>query len=140
MAKLTCHCGQIEVQIFKQPDHINECNCTLCSKTGARWSYFHPSDVHVSGVTRGYCRQDKDDPGAEIHFCPGCGSTTHFNLTASAISRFGNSLMGVNMWLADEADLAGIDLRYPDGRAWSGEGEFGHVRGSRIIGQKEPTP
>ena len=28
--------------------------------------------------------------------------------------------MGVNMQLADERDLAGIELRYPDGQAWSG--------------------
>ena len=40
-------------------------------------------------------------------------------------------MMGANMRLADEADLAGIELRYPDGRAWSGEGEFGHAREAR---------
>ena len=134
MITLTCQCGQIRIQTAKQPDHINECNCTLCSKTGARWAYFHPSEVEVEGATRGYCRQDKDDPGAEIHFCPSCGSTTHFVLTASSIARFGNSMLGVNMWLADVGDLAGVELRYPDGRNWAGAGEFGYVRSARIIG------
>jgi hypothetical protein len=43
--------------------------------------------------------------------------------------------MGVNMRLADERDLAGIELRYPDGQAWSGEGDFGYVREPRIIGR-----
>ena len=43
--------------------------------------------------------------------------------------------MGVNMWLADERDLAGIEVRYPDGQAWPGIGEFGYVREPRIIGQ-----
>ena len=62
-------------------------------------------------------------------------ATTHFVLTKSAVSRFGaNSLTGVNMWLADESDLAGIELRYPDGRSWSGAGDFGYVRDVRIIG------
>jgi hypothetical protein len=42
--------------------------------------------------------------------------------------------MGVNMRLADEKDLAGIELRYPDGRAWSGKGGFGYVQEARIIG------
>ena len=42
--------------------------------------------------------------------------------------------MGVNMGLADARDLAGIDLRYPDGKAWSGEGEFSYVREARILG------
>ena len=135
MLKLSCLCGQIRVETKKQPDYINECNCTLCSKAGARWGYFHPSEVSVEGTAKGYCREDKDDPAAEIQFCAKCGSTTHWVLTANAVSRFGDSLMGVNMRLADERDLAGIELRYPDGQAWSGEGDFGYVREASIIGQ-----
>ena len=135
MLKLSCHCGEIRVEILKRPDYINACNCTLCRKSGARWAYLHPSEVRVEGLAQGYCRDDKDDPGAEIRFCAKCGSTTHFILTASAVARFGNSLMGVNMWLADEADLAGIELRYPDGRSWVGEGDFGYVREAHILGQ-----
>ncbi len=51
------------------------------------------------------------------------------------MAKFGNTLVGVNMWLADERDLAGVELRYPDGRAWSGAGEFSYVREARILGQ-----
>ena len=134
MLKLSCLCGQVRIEIPKRPDFINECNCTLCSKSGARWAYFHPSEVSVVGTTTGYSREDKEDPAAEIRFCANCGSTTHFVLTASAVSKFGNSQMGVNMRLADEKDLAGIELRYPDGRAWPGKGAFGYVREARIIG------
>jgi len=135
MTILACHCGQVRLQTSKQPDHINACNCTLCSKSGARWAYFHPSEVRVDGTTSGYCRQDKGEPGAEIHFCPGCGSTTHFVLTAATIAKFGNGMMGVNMWLAEEGDLAGIELRFPDGRGWSGEGPFDYVQDPRILGK-----
>lgn len=139
MLNLSCLCGQTRLETAKRPDFIHECNCTLCSKTGARWAYFHPSEVSVEGRAAGYSRQDKDEPAAEIRFCTTCGSTTHFVLTAEAVARFGNGMMGVNMRLADERDLAGIELRYPDGRAWAGKGEFGYVRAPRIIGQQS-TP
>ena len=135
MLKLACLCGQIRVETAKPPDFIHECNCTLCRKAGARWGYFHPSEVRVEGEADGYCREDKDDPGALLQFCGTCGSTTHFVLTQSAVAKHGNVIMGVNMRLADESDLAGIELRYPDGRAWSGEGAFGYVQEARIIGQ-----
>jgi hypothetical protein len=135
MLTLTCHCGQIRIEINKKPDFINACNCTLCSKTGVRWAYFHPSEVSIEGAARRYSRGDKADPGAAIQFCGNCGSTTHFTLTDSAVAKFGNGVMGVNMQLADESDLAGIELRYPDGRAWPGEGDFGYVREARILGQ-----
>jgi hypothetical protein len=135
MVKITCLCGQISITIEKRPAFINACNCTLCRKSGAHWAYLHPDEVQVEGVTHSYCREDKDDPAAEIQFCGRCGSTTHFTLSASAVSRFGNGMMGVNMRLADESDIAGIELRYPDGRSWSGAGDFGYVRAPRIIGQ-----
>ncbi len=135
MIELTCLCGQIRIDLVKRPDFINECNCTLCSKSGARWGYFHPSEARIEGDTKGYCRDDKEDPSAEIRFCETCGSTTHFILTPGAVSKFGNTMMGVNMLLADEGDLAGVELRFPDGRAWAGAGEFGYVREARVIGQ-----
>ena len=93
--------------------------------------------MSVAGASAGYCRQDKDEPAADVRFCPTCGCTTHFTLTESAVARHGNSLMGVNMRLADEGDLAGLELRYPDGRAWSGAGGFGYVRESRTLGGGE---
>ncbi|MBU6420019.1 MAG: GFA family protein [Proteobacteria bacterium] len=134
MLNLHCLCGQIRIQTSKRPDFINACNCTLCSKAGARWAYFHPSDVAIEGTTKGYQRGDKENPAAEIHFCANCGSTTHFVLTESAVAKFGNVQMGVNMRLADETDLAGIELRFPDGRAWPGKGGFGYAQPAQIIG------
>lgn len=134
MPSLSCLCGKVRIILSKRPEFINECNCTFCSKSGARWAYFHPSDVGIEGTTTGYSRRDKEEPAAEVQFCANCGSTTHFVLTPSAISKFGNVQMGVNMHLADEGDLAGIELRYPDGRAWPGEGDFGYAQDSRIIG------
>lgn len=133
MLTLSCLCGQVRLAVPKRPDFINECNCTLCRKSGARWAYLAPSDISVDGETKGYRRTDKDDPAAEIRFCATCGATTHFVLTESAVARFGNTQMGVNMALAEESALAGVELRYPDGLSWSG-GEFGYVREARILG------
>ena len=135
MLNLSCLCGQVQIELQKRPDFIHECNCTLCSKTGACWGYFHPSEVSVGGTATGYSREDKADPNAVTQFCATCGSTTHFVLSDNAVAKFGNSLMGVNMWLADARDLAGIELRYPDGKAWSGEGDFTYVREPRILGE-----
>lgn len=137
MLELSCHCGLVGLTVERRPDYINECNCTLCRKTAARWGYFEPSLVGVRGATRTYSRSDKPDPFVQVHFCGACGTTTHFTLTAAAVARFGQDLVGVNMRLADESDLAGIELRYPDGYAWSGAGDFGYVRDPRIIGEAD---
>lgn len=134
MMKLSCHCGAVRIELERRPDYLNECNCTLCRKTGVLWGYFHPSEVRVEGATGGYSRADREDPGACVHFCSKCGCTSHFDLTPSAVAKHGNTVMGVNMRLADESELVGLELRYPDGRAWDGEGEIRYVREGRLLG------
>jgi hypothetical protein len=133
MLSVSCLCGQNRITIDDRPRFIHECNCSLCSKTGARWAYFDPSKVSAEGVSSSFRRADKEQANADVHFCPTCGCTTHFVLTETAIAAFGNSVMGVNMGLADPAELAGIELRYPDGRAWPGQGDFAYVREPRIL-------
>ncbi|RVQ67193.1 aldehyde-activating protein [Croceicoccus ponticola] len=139
MLSLSCHCGQVRIELATRPDYINQCNCSLCSKAGARWAYLDPSQASVAGTTHGYCRTDKGDPAAQVRFCANCGCTTHFVLTDSAVAKFGNGMMGVNMRLAEEGDLVGIELRFPDGRAWSGEGDFGYVREPVTIWQRDKS-
>jgi hypothetical protein len=56
-------------------------------------------------------------------------------LTENAVSKFGNGTMGINMRLADEGNLTGIELRYPDGQAWSGAGDFRYLREASVIGE-----
>ena len=136
MITLTCLCGQVRLETGR-PDYINECNCTLCRKSGARWAYFDPATVTVEGLTKGYSRADKAEPGAEVQSCPECGATTHFVLTPAMVAKHGNTLMGVNMLLAAEADLAGVELRFPDGAAWDGAGAFTYVREARVIEEEK---
>jgi hypothetical protein len=134
MPPFTCLCGAVRVALARRPDYVNACNCTLCRKTGARWAYLSPAEVAVEGATRGFTRADKPEPAADVRFCPTCGAATHFVLTAAAAARFGNTLAGVNMALADPDELAGVELRYPDGRGWSGEGAFAYRRPARVLG------
>ena len=126
----TCHCGAVHVQVAHAPDFIFECNCSLCESHGVWWGYYTPDEVEVTGDTRGYSRADREVPAVEVHFCPRCGCTTHFALSAAWLEKSGaaNDRMGVNMRLFDRAALSGVKLHFPDGRAWDGVGEWGYVR------------
>lgn len=135
MLTLSCLCGEVRLTVARRPDFVHACNCALCRKTGARWGYYDPAEIGVAGATAAYTRQDKPDPAAEVHFCATCGATAHFRLTAAAAARFGDTMAGANMALADERELAGVELRFPDGAAWDGAGAFDYVRPPRILGQ-----
>jgi len=130
---LNCKCGAVTLEVARKPDFIHECNCTLCTGAVARWGYYHPDEVAVGGTTSGHRRTDKPTANAEVHACRTCEATTHFVMTEEVIALHGNTMMGVNMWLADPADLAGVEVRYPDGLAWSGQGEWEYVREATVL-------
>ena len=129
-----CHCGQVTVEVAARPDYINECNCSLCNSHGVWWGYYPPAQVAVTGETKAYRRVDREDPAVELHFCGTCGCTTHWTLLPAFIEKIGlDTIMGVNMRLFDRAALAGVELRFPDGKAWDGVGDWGFVREAVVL-------
>ncbi|NQY15737.1 MAG: hypothetical protein HRT81_18080 [Henriciella sp.] len=65
----------------------------------------------------------------ELHSCAVCGSTTHFNLTEDyQVEHPDVDQVGVNMRLFDAQQLDGVEIQYPSGSEWSGEGSFGFRR------------
>lgn len=115
-----CLCGAVRVTIAARPDYINDCNCTLCRKSGGVWGYFPGADVRVEGETAGMVRPDMDEPAVEMRFCPKCGSTTHWVLTRSYQAAHPDTdRVGVNMRLFDPGALIGAELRFPDGLNWT---------------------
>lgn len=89
------------------------------------------AEVQVEGETRSFTRPDRDDPAVEVHFCPSCGSTTHFVLTERLAHL---DRVGVNIRLFDWPDLAGVEARFPDGSGWAGVSAYGYRREPVTIG------
>ena len=130
-----CLCGAVRVTIDAAPDFINDCNCSLCRKSGGAWGYFQTASVTTEGETESYHRTDRPDPAVEIHTCPRCAMTTHWVLTPSFLAQHeGVDRMGVNMRLFKREDLFGVEVRFPDGAAWSGEGEYTYRQEPMVIG------
>ncbi len=109
----SCHCGAVRITIPTAPDYINDCNCSLCVTHGGLWGYFSPGLVEITGgPTSRYVRSDLPQPFLATHFCPQCGSTTHWAPLDPDYDR-----MGVNMRLFAPEAWAHIDIRAIDGRS-----------------------
>jgi hypothetical protein len=125
-----CHCGAVHLSLRTKPAYVNDCNCSLCSNAGALWGYFAPSDVSINGETQLYTRLDRKQPGVTIHFCGKCGAATHW----SPMPHIPQTMMGANMRLFDPSGLIGVELRFPNGRDWDGQSEYGYVRDHLVFG------
>ncbi|WP_427963585.1 GFA family protein [Altererythrobacter sp.] len=127
--KASCVCGQVTVEV-PRPEYVNFCDCSLCARVGATWSYYPVADVRVSGETRAYTREDRPDPAIAVQFCPSCGSTIRWTLLPGDK----RDLTGVNMRLFDPDELAGIEARFMDGRSWDGKSKAGARRPPGALG------
>lgn len=135
----TCACGNVTVTVKERPNFIYDCDCSLCRKSGAAWGYFKTADVQTSGSTIAYSRQDKPVPIVSIHSCSVCGSTTHFTITEAYKSEHpGIDQIGVNMRLFDLEQIEGIEVQYPNGSDWTGEGSFGFRKPAQILNPDNP--
>lgn len=131
----SCLCGAVSVAIDARPEFVNDCNCSLCRKAGAAWGYFASSSVSTAGPTTSFIRADKATPGVAVHSCARCAATTHFVLTESfKATHAGADVVGVNMRLFDPAELAGVEVRFPNGRDWPGEGPYDYRRPAITLG------
>src|SRR5689334_10797585 len=135
----TCLCGAVRVTIEAKPDFINDCNCSLCRKVGGAWGYFPSASVMANGNTRSFVRRDKKSPGVEIHSCADCATTTHWVLTTSFKAQNPSAdQVGVNMRVFDPDELKGVEVRFPNGKDWAGDGPFGYRRDAMTISDSTP--
>lgn len=116
----TCHCGAVRLTIPRKPDYVNDCNCTLCTKSAGLWGYYDPAEVSISGETRTYTRADLPEPALATHFCGTCGCTTHWTMLEDFAATHPEMppRMGINMRLFEPETVGGVEVRLVDGRAW----------------------
>lgn len=130
----SCHCQSVCISVATKPEYINDCNCSFCANSGAIWGYYDSSQVAIIGETISYCRSDRENPAVQIHSCKTCHATTHWTLTDGYKAQNKDAdTMGVNMRLWDEGLLSGVELRFPDGKAWDGVSEYGYRKDSVIL-------
>jgi hypothetical protein len=111
--KAACHCGAVKFEIAEAPSWILDCNCTLCRRYGALWSYYHGADQTklltkpLPDATFVYSWNDRE---IGFHICKTCGCVTH----TEAISANPPQILAVNARMMVGLDPALVSLRQVD--------------------------
>jgi hypothetical protein len=109
-----CHCGAVGIRLPRRPDYVNECNCSLCEKTGFRGVYYRRDEVEIAGEFDSYVRSDIAEPMIRNMRCRHCGNATHWVLLDDPPTE----RMGINGRLLPDGALGGVEVRQVDGRSW----------------------
>ena len=118
MISASCHCGAVRLELARAPETLTDCNCSICSRLGGLWAYYHPDEVTIhaaDGALQAYGRDDlAANPGGKalLDFmrCATCGCTTHWLARAP-----GHPRMGVNARMTPAAVRAAARIRRLDG-------------------------
>ena len=136
MMKAACHCGAVRFEIAEAPVWVLDCNCTLCRRYGALWSYYIGADQTKllskprADATSVYSWNDRD---IGFHFCKTCGCLTHFEAI-----KLDPAAVGVNARMMVGLDPARVRLRQID----NGHSGFFWTRSDEpvIPGRHPPMP
>ncbi len=106
----SCHCGAINIAIEDDPVEASECNCSICRRTGALWTYASPARVAVTGEGIGYVQGDRM---LTLFHCSTCGVITHWSPVDPDYDR-----MGINLRLFDPGLWEALPRQLIDGASW----------------------
>ncbi len=114
MIGTACHCGAVRFEISQAPSWVLDCNCTLCRRHAALWSYYRGADaakllaMPEPGTTDVYSWLDHD---IGLHRCKICGCVTHIE----ALKYDPPAIFGVNMrMMTGGLDPASVRVRQVD--------------------------
>jgi len=98
MKKLTCHCGEVEIQINLRDniDKLMRCNCSMCKRKGTMVTTINKEDLKIVKGKDKIKTYQFNTGVAKHHFCSECGIHTH-NLRRSNPNTF-----GINVGCIDE--------------------------------------
>ena len=106
--KAACHCTAVRL-VVKKPEWVLDCNCTICRRYGALWTYPQTGEVELvegSDATECYLWGDRE---LAFQRCRGCGCVTH---TTPIIAP--SHIFAVNARMIPTLDPAGVQVRQKD--------------------------
>ena len=69
-----CHCGQIRYDVTTDLTTVAQCNCSICQKRGALWTFVPVEQFRTAGRQRRSRRLPvRQEERFIIYFCPQCG-------------------------------------------------------------------
>lgn len=108
-----CHCGMVRYAVTADLDQVMECNCSICRKRGALWTFVKGAKFEL--LSGQGALTDYQFGKRSIHhlFCPTCGVGSFSRGT----SPDGTETVAVNVRCLDDVDPTTLEPMPFDGRS-----------------------
>ena len=108
-----CHCGEVRFEVTADLSKVVSCNCSLCQKRGALWTFVKPESFALRAGADDL--KDYQFGKKQIHhlFCPQCGVGSFSRGQAPS----GAEMVAVNVRCLDDIDITTLTVSMFDGRS-----------------------
>jgi hypothetical protein len=106
-----CHCGAVVVETAALPATLTECNCSICSRYGARWAHLTRREVRVKCAPGAAIAYTWGDRSIEFYHCVTCGCVTHYE----SIDKNDDSRVSINARILPRQSVEKLRSRHFDG-------------------------
>jgi len=108
-----CHCGKVRYEVTTALDPVLDCNCSICQKRGALWTYVEPSAFKLLSGKESLTDYQFNTRRIHHLFCSTCGVSSF----ARGQGADGEEGVAINVRCLDGIDLASLKLTPFDGRS-----------------------
>jgi hypothetical protein len=108
-----CHCGHVRYDVTTDLAQVVECNCTICSKRGAMWTFVTPEKFAATSGADDLADYQFGKKVIHHLFCPHCGVGAFSRGTRPG----GGEMIAVNVRCLDDVDVASLKPMPFDGRS-----------------------
>ncbi|WIV50686.1 GFA family protein [Marivivens sp. LCG002] len=111
MMEVECHCGAVRITLLEPSETVTSCNCSICRRYGALWSYGTLETIKVAAPPGGLEEYAWGEKGLAFVRCRGCGCVTHWESRSAEYP----DRIAANMRNASPEDLLKLGVRHFDG-------------------------
>jgi hypothetical protein len=108
-----CHCGEVRFEVTADVDNVVSCNCSICQKRGALWTFVAPEQFALRAGADDMKDYQFGKKAVHHFFCAQCGVGAFSRGAAPS----GKDMVAVNVRCLDDVDVAALIPKSFDGRS-----------------------
>ena len=108
-----CHCGAVRYEITANLDAALSCNCSICVKRGALWTYVRPGEFDLLAGESELVDYQFNQRVIHHLFCRRCGVGSF----SRGRGEDGSEGIGINVRCLDDIEVDALPLTHYDGKS-----------------------
>ena len=110
----SCHCAKVRYQVDTDLAQVMQCNCSICSRTGALLTFVQPEQFRLQSGKDDLTDYQFNRKNVHHLFCSTCGIRSFGHGTGPD----GKPMYAINVRCLDGVDIAELDIMQGDGKSF----------------------